>query len=105
MAHNISAIGGVSRLCAKLEMFKSGLICPKSCTLTLRRHNTYLDTSYFQEDMKILKRELYRMGLEYHNKVKNSFHLKNIINIRKKSLAQVRFEPQYPGPKASHKPT
>ena len=45
------------------------------------------------------------MGLEYHNKVKNSFHLKNIINIRKKSLAQVRFEPQYPGPKASHKPT
>ena len=45
------------------------------------------------------------MGLEYHNKVKYSVHLKNIINIREKSLAQVRFEPQSPGPKASHEPT
>ena len=26
------------------------------------------------------------MGLEYHNEVKNSFHLKNIINIRKKKF-------------------
>ena len=26
------------------------------------------------------------MGLEYHNKVKNSFHLKSIINIRKKKF-------------------
>ena len=26
------------------------------------------------------------MGIEYHNKVKNSFHLKNIINIRKKKF-------------------
>jgi hypothetical protein len=26
------------------------------------------------------------MGLEYLNKVKNSFHLKNIINIRKKKF-------------------
>ena len=45
------------------------------------------------------------MGLEYHNEVKNSFHLKSIINIRKKSLAQVRFEPQSPGRKASYAPT
>ena len=45
------------------------------------------------------------MGLEYHNEVKNSFHLKIIICIRKKSLAQVRFEPQSPGRKASHEPT
>ena len=74
--------------------------------MTLRRPQTSLDSRYFQEDMKNLKREQYRMGLEYHNKVKNSFHLKNIINIRKqKCLAQVRFEPQSPGPKASHAPT
>ena len=45
------------------------------------------------------------MGLEYHNEVKNSFHLKIIINIKKKSFAQVRFEPQTPGRKASHAPT
>ena len=45
------------------------------------------------------------MGLEYYNEVKNSFHLKIIINIRKKSLAQVRFEPQSPRRKASHTPT
>ena len=45
------------------------------------------------------------MSLENHNEVKNSFHLKSIINIRKKSLAQVIFEPQSSGPKASHEPT
>ena len=33
------------------------------------------------------------MGLEYYNEVKNSFHLKIIINITKKSLAQVRLNP------------
>ena len=45
------------------------------------------------------------MGLEYHNEVKNSFHLKIAINVRKKILVQVRFEPQSPGQKASHEPT
>ena len=46
------------------------------------------------------------MGLEYQNKVKNSFLLKKNYQYKeKKSLAQVRFEPQFPGPKASHEPT
>ena len=74
------------RLGAKLIMNKNGLLFPMCSSMTLRRPQTSLDSRYLQEDMKNLKREHYRMGLEYHNEVKNSFHLKNIINIRKKKF-------------------
>ena len=45
-----------------------------------------LDSRYCQEDMTNLKKEEYRRGLEYHDEVKNNFHLKIINYIRKKKF-------------------
>jgi hypothetical protein len=45
------------RLGAKLIMNKNGLLFQMCSSMTLRRPQTSLDSRYFQEDMKNLKRE------------------------------------------------